>query len=602
MPPRPETITRHNAVCHALRTGSRTTEATRSQGYKTLADYLKTLQNWPDLRAEFEEARATRNAIKTGKRLIDDMDLETFRKKVLGRATFTHQRQWVEWMEDPEADHIMIVTCPDTAKSTTVLDYVLYDIARNPDIRISYASLSERQAQKNLARVKGVIESNKELRKVAGEMCPGPGDPHPWANTHFMVRQRNFSRGEDEADATMRAYGMGSQIASTRADKFVIDDPDQEGLSAREREEIFEKIMMTVESRLTIGGKLIIILNRWGDGDVASRIMDEEKRNPGSWKIHVSPAIIREGSPNRLVRDKLGRPRIDPDWGDVIWPEKFGAMTNVVGDRWSHERAWEFFAKKRRRLGVRRFNIQYQNDPEATEDREFTEDDINKALERGKGHRWGHVPPDSLVICALDPAGETGGSAVIAMALTQAGPVLVDAEWGRNTGHSGLLTWIGSFNRYLPKFWGIETQGGFSMLKDDKTVLDAIRPAYSHFMHTNQNKHAAGVGVTSLVQVLQDELIIPSERPEDVERFQRLIDQLKAYKRPKWDEDLKKEVQVQGTFDLVMALWLAFRVVREKNVQRPPSTQDRSAWTSPFGNTWNGGTWALKPAGERVRG
>lgn len=593
MPPHPDTVAKFERALVLIRGGQAPYSAFQTEFYDAQGAY-RHMRRYPEFKQAFEDALAVKEVNQADRRPVEDMGLEEFREKVLGRKTYTHMREWLEWMEDPEADHIMIVTHPDSAKTTFVLDYLLWRFARDTDLRVSYASLAEKMAQKNLARVKGVIESNKELKKVAGEMCPGPGDPHPWANTHFMIRQRSFQRGEDEADATMRAYGMGSQIASTRADIFVVDDPDQEGLGDREREENFEKLMMTIESRLTIGGKLILILNRWGENDLASKVIAQEAADPGLWKIHTSRAIRREANPYRTKLDSLGRVQNDPDWGEVSWPEKFGTTTGRPGDPWTLERAWEFFAKKRRRLGPRRFNIQYQNDPGASEDREFTEEDIANALQRGSNARWGVVPAGSLVVCAQDPAGDTGGAATIAVALTPNGPQVVDIMWDRNVGHLGLVEWIKQFNRYHPSYWGIEAQGGYQLYVKDKEVKAAVAPAFLYDMHTNQNKHAEGVGVTSLVPVVANELIIPSSRPEDVERMQALCDQLRAYRRPKWDPDQKKAVQVKGTFDCVMALWLAFRTIRDKNlVPKDEQVADRNAWQSGYGNSFKGGGFTL---------
>ena len=562
--------------------------------------YRSTIQRWlqnPEFAERYKNAIRKRQG-KELRRAIDTMSLEAFREKVLGRKTYSHMKQWRDWMEDPESDHILIVTCPAAGKTTFIRDYILYRIAQQPEIRIAYVSLAEAHAKKQIEAIKNVIESNDELISVADRLKPDPSDPHPWAATHFMVRLRRFTRGQDEADATLRCYGMGSQIVGSRLDLVIIDDPDQEGLGDLQREEIFERIMMNIESRLNIGGKLIVICNRWGERDVASRIMAQERQLPGLWKVFSSPAIIREATPRE------DKPGLYSDYGEVIWPEKFGTKTGIVGDRWTAKRAWTYFKNKRLRMGSRRFAIQFQNDPAADTERDFTAEVLNRALLRGADIGGLKAPDGATMICSLDPAA-VEGAAVLAYALLPDGTrQVVDFAWETKRRTTGLLEWIADYcARYRPTYFGVEAQGPWAAFADSPEVKRIIDASYDRWgrrttlvqLKTGVNKYQGDIAISGLAPIISDLLIIPSKTEIDRELFAELVRQFLVYAPPSEAEMTKRKNQGEP-FDAVIAVWLAERIIAsyrltERSLNR---SNERNSWGSPYGNdSLRGGSFAL---------
>ena len=514
---------------------------------------------------------------------VQNISLEAFRYKILGRKTYKHMRQWQEWMEDDSADHVLIVTPPNAAKTTYMRDYILWRIAKEPTIRVAYASLSEAHAKKQLEAIRNVIEANTDLEAVAGRLKPEPSDPHPWAATHFMVAPRDFTKGEDEADATLRAFGMGSQIVGSRIDLFIIDDPDQEGLGVTQREEIYEKIMMNVESRLNVGGKLIVICNRWSENDVASRIIDQEAENPGLWKIHTTPAIIRPATP------RSDKPGLYSDDGEVIWPEKFGTKTGVVGDPWTAKRAWAYFKDKRIRLGERRFAIQYQNDPAQDTTGDFTYQMMSDALERGKAYTAKHVPDDALVICAQDPA-ITEGCAHVAVALMpDRTRVVIDYDW--DTGlRDAIYDRITEYNAYRPDYWVIEAQGPWKAYALHPDMRERLyRGCTYETFNTGANAYAGDIQVASMVPMVARELCL-ARNPDDAEFWNTFINQFIGYRPPEHHEGKRR--RSPRPYDCVMALWLAERVIAKHRLLDWVGDYNKASGTNVWatgGSAWTGG-------------
>jgi hypothetical protein len=94
---------------------------------------------------------------------------DEFSEKYLGTKVFTHQRHWIDLLEGREPhdihpsctydkgaeDLIIINTPPEHAKSTTItVNYAVYRICQNPNIRIMVVSKTQAMAQKFLLAIK----------------------------------------------------------------------------------------------------------------------------------------------------------------------------------------------------------------------------------------------------------------------------------------------------------------------------------------------------------------------------------------------------------------------------------------------------------------
>lgn len=575
-------------VLELIRQGHTRRTACESLAWSKIA-FDRYLERHKDFRAQVQEAERIRAiTISDAPRPIDGMEIEAFRRYVFGRDTFHHQKLWIEWMQ-ADATRILIETCPDSAKTTTIKDAIHYWIAKNPEIRVGYMTHSYRQARDHVDGLRLVIEENQRLREVAGELKPASHDNRPWSADKFMVAQRSFDTGKDQADATVKAFGHKSQLAGTRLDVLIVDDVDgKDDISPEERLDIFNRLMTIGRSRLGVAGKLIVICNRWDVNDVAGLIEKRAEERPGRWKIFKTPAIVRE-------RD----PKVPTDWGEVIWPERFGTKTGIVGDAWTQKRAWEYFDDVRWELSPRLFALMYQCDPSQDEEQEFSEEVIQRALERGREYSVGDRPAEAIGLGTMDPAGETGGAAAGAFCLLPDGKILVtDIRWARNVGIPGLQTWMREYSSYKLRYWALETQGGFSGYKTDPVfkAIAAEQHASMEYLFTNQNKIAEGVGVTSLHPIVAEQLIIPNKTDEDRERMAPLVNQLRSYRRAKWDGTKWVKPKNQ-TEDCVMVLWFVVRLIREKRLAASKGLGASSnEWKSPYATSWDGGTWTVKPA------
>lgn len=547
-------------------------------------DWLSDLY-FQGLKERAEERRAEVLMGKQGEKL----GFEDFRRIVLGRITYPHMRQWLDWFETDDNDHILILCPPESAKTTFVLDYILWLIYLNPNIRIGYVSKSLPHAQKQVAKVKNTIEQNQAYQSLCGRaMVPGPGDPHPWTSTHFTVAARAWTVGEDEADYTLNSFGSGSQITGSRFDLLVFDDPDDVNLGRPDREKVWNVILQAGESRLGTTGRMVVIGNRQDEEDVYRMIIDQWTEEPDLWAVFTMKAIQDEDS--RLV----------------IWPEKFGRDKKVPStkpvdprDKWSNNDAFLFFDKKRRRLGHRFFLI-YQNDPLADREKDFTREMVDAALDDAFLAR--RVPAGSVVVASMDPA-PVGPAAWIVYALMPPDAqgrirrMVVDMEWGNNWRTTGTWERIRHIvEKYNPRYFVFERSATTRYLLDDQQLIQYLNQARCvlHEVSTGRNKEYGDFAVSALRTLFMGKplpLILPAKTKDGEDITKPLRDQLVDYHPGTTDPH-----------DAPMALWFAERCIMDLNLVRrfTPTVNQMQHWKNPYGkgSAWTGGTWSLKPQGQ----
>lgn len=585
-------------------------EAVRKEGV-SLSAYSQWRDYYPEFKALLEQAKINKSTtLHTSRETkLGDLVCSGFRKLVFNRDTPPHQEQWDEWFEEDQ-DHILILAPPESGKSTYLVDRITFEIAKNPNIRIGYISKSQPHAIKMLRRVKGILEHNTMYRTLAGDLVPGQEDKQPWRDTYFMVRTRQFQAGEDEADYTVAAFGAGTQITGSRLDIIIVDDVDDVNVDAATRARILDMLLQAAETRLGPNGKIILIGNRQGADDVYSRIIEQWEEDPDLWKINVQAAIIRERNPED-----------DTDWGEVVWPEKYGAWISSAKPKcrrtwcyhrgrqkgWSYECAWTFFEAKRKRL-KHRFDLVYQNAPTEGDLKDFTEEMLDRTIRSGL--RRGVLPKNGFIIGSMDPA-SVGPAAVMIYVLYRdeegrARRRIVDWATERNLREAGLMAWLEGFGRrYRPRYWVIDRQGA-KLWVEGATVAAEIRAQGASLisMSTPAGSHReAGEGVA--VEVEKDisvaslsglfmgedpDLEIPQDDTHELR--QQYLDYNPKSSKPK---------------DLVMCHTYAERVVRDLRLERRIGMPSRrSKWLqSPYGGQWLGTTdqsgWSATAPGATIR-
>jgi predicted phage terminase large subunit-like protein len=135
------------------------------------------------------------------------------------------------------------------------------------------------------------------------------------------------------------AAGVRGPITGRRADLIIVDDPVKswaEAESQRYRDALYDWYRAELSARLKPGGRIVLIMTRWHEDDLAGRLMQTDD----AWARLKLPALAE-------AVDELGRRE-----GEALWPE------------WQDEAA---IARRRKDVGEQAFAAMYQQNPRPAE-------------------------------------------------------------------------------------------------------------------------------------------------------------------------------------------------------------------------------------------
>lgn len=248
-------------------------------------------------------------------------------------------QEFVEGDTDKAFEILVLNTPPQVGKSTTITEtYPSFHMGRHPEdkvITISYGDdLAERFGKRNLEKV-------KEFGYIFGSGL------NPKKST---AREFELSNGKGRAISK----GFGSGITGHSGDLIIIDDPvknHKEADSQTYRDAIWNEFDFTVKSRTSAGAKIIVIMTRWHEDDLAGRII---KEYPDRTTVINLPCECEE--PDVLGRKPKGM-NGDERVGDALCPQ-IGKDNDWLADFKSTYTSEE---------GLRAWNALYQGRPTAME-------------------------------------------------------------------------------------------------------------------------------------------------------------------------------------------------------------------------------------------
>jgi hypothetical protein len=523
-----------------------------------------------------------------------------FSEKFLGAQIFTHQQHWVDLLESREPtevhpsityekgeDDLLIVnTPPEHAKSTTVtVNYVTYRIAQNPNVRIIVVSKTQAMARKFLFAIKSRLTHPKyqDLQLAFGPAGGYEKGAEAW--TQDMIYLSGEARDSGEKDPTVQALGVRGHIYGARADLIIMDDC-VDNTNAHEYEKQIDWLQSEVLSRLSPGGKLLVIGTRLRPRDLYSELRDParypEERSP--WTYFAQPAVLE-------FHDEPA------DWV-TLWPKtnvpEVGATGPIEPDENGLYDKWNGLnlSKKRSRMSPRVWAMVYQQQ-QVHDDAVFTAEAV-KGVVCGS-RQAGLIPrgmpgvrPEGMdgltVVAGLDPA-MAGYTAAVAVGLdisTQK-RYLLDVSNVQGMTPDAIRELIRSWTvKYNILEWRIEKNAFQAMLTQDREVREFLsgRGCVLREHHTGANKWDSDFGVASLTTLFsgwQDgRALIELPSSHGSEGVKALVEQLIT-----WYPDAPK---AQKT-DTVMATWFAELACRDR-IQAVTNYQ-RSHVRNPFLTQWD---------------
>lgn len=194
----------------------------------------------------------------------------------------------LEAVERGEVDRLMVFAPPRHTKSElSSRRFPAWYLGRHPNHQLICATYSGEFALDFGRDVRGIVAAPM-FRNVFPEV---------------------FLRGDSRAANVWRtshggisAYvGVGGAITGRGAHLAIIDDPfknREEADSEVRREMVWKWYSSTLRTRLMPGGKIVMVLTRWHEDDLAGRILAKQAKE---WRVVELPAIANENTDNETA-------------------------------------------------------------------------------------------------------------------------------------------------------------------------------------------------------------------------------------------------------------------------------------------------------------
>ena len=510
---------------------------------------------------------------------VHDLTFAEFRQRFLHSRTFPHQQNLVDVIEGREpgwlhpsmkyepglaSNRVLINIPPNHAKSITItVDYVTWQVCRNPNFRVLIVSQTQQLAADFLYAIKQRL-THPMYEALQSAYAAGVGfnsKSASWQATRVTFGDE--LRESSEKDPNIEAVGIGGQIYGKRADMIIVDDAVTLK-NANEFEKQIRWLTQDVRSRLNPTGKLIVIGTRVASVDLY-RELRQEDRYPGGlvpWKYLAMPALLEADE--------------DPDKWVTLWPYSdmpFDGQTEAekteegLYPRWSGRNLYN----ERQAMDASTWALVYQQQ-DVSENAAFDPVCVKGSIDgmRKSGRLepgWPGHPKDLSgfsIVCGMDPA-IVGDTAAICYAVDRntSKRYILDALKVTRPSPQQIrdiiLNWT---SLYSPSEWIIEKNAFQAFLTQDEGIKQflASRGVLLKEHHTGSNKWDSGFGVASMATLFgtkqhdgkhhRDNLIhLPSDQTENIKA---LIEQLIT-----WTPTTK------GKTDMVMALWFCEIRARE---------------------------------------
>lgn len=445
---------------------------------------------------------------------------------------------------------IVIQAPREHAKSSEfTVDYPIYELYKNPELRIVIVSSTKSIAEAFLREITMNLENNPLLIAERGSLIPTY--PEKWTNQEIIV-----DRNSSHKDPSIAVVGSGGSILSRRADILICDDilnPDNvrtEDQRIKMRDWFF-KVLYPI---LVPNGRLIFVGTIFHPEDLLTEFIKDE-----SYDIRLRYKAI-----------------LDEETQEVLWGERH---------------SYESLVAKRKKSGSVTFNMAYQNEGNDDNTAIIKRSWIDKAKEKGLNYKMSEnwnlkANPfgDGFVTTGVDLQSSASLKAdkfaiVVLFTRYEDGmriPIYVyrGEKNGLSSGEQQSII-ADVYKKFGGEYIFVESNQYQEMLSRDMKRETSL-PVVS--FKTTGEKNDSVLGVNSLGILLENEkfmLIMKSDNMKLAENMRYLADGLQLYSPTKHTEDT------------VMALWFANVAARKieqiRGSNRRVTTQNNLYKTYQYG-------------------
>lgn len=451
------------------------------------------------------------------------------------------------------------------------INYPIWRIYKNPNIRILIVSANDDIAQSFNRAIINNLENNQKLIDGYGYLVPEY--PKKWGEKALLIKRDSM-----EKDPTVAAIGVGGKLISRRADIIIIDDPiDIETARTKQSRyktrEWFENVLLPI---LEDDGQLIIAGTAWYRGDIYDTLWQESQfdiklklkaliynqkfADPKNYQMRYIPYSLREYPMALKVQDIMSDEVIDHYQlyknlkSGVLWEAK-----------WSYQKL--ISKKLQQNMSNGSFMRQYLNEPTTEEEKVFKEGDMKRLTDRGFGKElwpswdnsspvqitgYGHMVIAIGVDLAISKKTTSDNSCIAVWGLTDdRRRVLLWLDYGKWSPEETKQKVIEAFYNFKPVKIRVENVAYQDMLRQELAVEDIN---VEGFHTTSSKKFNPETGLAHIAMLLeQDKLIIPTSTKNETyfERIKQILYEMHIYS---YD---------QHAGDTLMASWFALDVLKD---------------------------------------
>jgi len=221
---------------------------------------------------------------------------------------------------DGEIDRLMIFAPPQHGKSELAsVRLPAYWLAKRPDQPVIISSYAATLAYSKSGQARDCVGDQRyrwlfpEIRLSAKSQA---------VDEWHLAGKRGY----------LKAAGVGGPVTGHGALLGVIDDPFENWEQAQSetyRRKVYEWWQGTFRTRIWEGGRVVLILTRWHEDDLAGRLL---KAQPGRWQVLRLPAIAETQDVRDYANQRMGLPEGEPDPlgrepGEALCPDRFSRET-----------------------------------------------------------------------------------------------------------------------------------------------------------------------------------------------------------------------------------------------------------------------------------
>lgn len=209
-----------------------------------------------------------------------------------------------EWHQLARAhDKLIIRAAVEHGKTISLgIATPLFMLGRNHSLRIAIIQNTQTQAEKSLRSIRQHIIENPRVQEIFPTLKPSTRGGDPWHNTAITVERDIISK-----DPSIQVCGCDTgSIVGSRLDLIILDDVlDFENTRTPERrKKLLEWFETSVFTRLTPGGKILVIGTPWHREDIMAIL----EARPG-FRVETYSAVKN--------------PDDQPEQWEPMWPQQW---------------------------------------------------------------------------------------------------------------------------------------------------------------------------------------------------------------------------------------------------------------------------------------